>query len=289
MSRILYLLSPMLLAGPSLAQTTAEPPEIIVEGTKEYDRQIDRFVEALTDAPIGGQLSRFDWTACPAAVGLPDEQNQAVTDRMRQVAGAAGIKLAAARCKPNALAIVADDKQEFIEALWNKYPDYFANPQGRRVKPSRDSSPATAWHVEGIVDANGFVPGQDLFWKYYYTNSVDTSRLQPAAHPHFVAGVVVIERKALAGLTTKQLADYAAMRIFARTDPARLHDQAPTILSILDAPMGSAVPITLTEWDLGFLRALYASGGRQYAGRQRDEIQSRMRDELERSQANRQK
>ena len=77
-----------------------------------------------------------------------------------------------------------------------------------------------------------------------------------------------------------QVADYAAMRIFARTDPAKLKGSAPTILDILEAPMGSAVPVTLTDWDLGFLRSLYASHGRQYANRQRKEMEGLLRKDL---------
>lgn len=90
---------------------------------------------------------------------------------------------------------------------------------------------------------------------------------------------------ALAGLTLVQLANYAAMRAFARTDPARLaQSAAPTILHVLDAPIGSAVPVTLTQWDLSFLRALYASSANNYATRQRSEMRRLVRDDLERAQ-----
>ena len=75
------------------------------------------------------------------------------------------------------------------------------------------------------------------------------------SRPHFIAAVVVVELDALGGLTVTQLADYAAMRAFARTDPRRLKGTgAPTILSAIEAPMNSPVPLTLTEWDLAFLQ-----------------------------------
>ena len=71
-----------------------------------------------------------------------------------------------------------------------------------------------------------------------------------------MASLVVIQLDALRGLTTTQLADYAAMRVFARTQPSRLQrSTAPTILNIIDTPMNAQVPLTLTQWDLGFLRA----------------------------------
>ena len=35
--------------------------EIVIEGVRERERQVQRFVDALTDAPVHGQLARFDW------------------------------------------------------------------------------------------------------------------------------------------------------------------------------------------------------------------------------------
>lgn len=280
----LSIFAAALVASPVAAEDAplaADPPEIVVEADRD---QIRQFVNSLTQAPLGGQISRFDWAICPAAVGLQDRQNQAVAYRMRQVAVAAGIKVAGEGCKPNALVIVADDKQELIEALWKDYPQYFADPMGRRWGPIRQPGPVTVWHIETLVDTNGFVPGQELLWQHFITTSMDTSRLQPGALPQFVAGIAVLERKVLTGLTTTQVADYAAMRIFARTDPATLTKSSPTILTVIDAPMGSTTPVTLTDWDLAYLRALYSSGRRQYASQQRHEMQQLLRKELSRAQ-----
>jgi hypothetical protein len=63
------------------------------------------------------------------------------------------------------------------------------------------------------------------------------------------------------------------MRALARTDPGRLPASAPpTILRVLDAAAESEVPLSLTRWDLGFLRGLYASRANLNATAQRGEI-----------------
>lgn len=98
-------------AGAAQPSQGAEPPEITVEGVRNTDRQIGAFVDALTDVPRTGQLSRFDWAVCPATVGLPEVQNAAVVARMRRVAEAVGIKTAPADCKANALVIVTRDRR----------------------------------------------------------------------------------------------------------------------------------------------------------------------------------
>lgn len=273
------------LAAQNAAGQAASPPpsdEIVVEGRRNQDRQINDFVDALTDTEFNGQLSRFDFAVCPAAVGLTDAQGAAIAARMRQVAKAAGIGAAPAGCKPNVLLIAARSKRETIEQLRKEHPAYFTEMSSGEVDAlSRSSGPATAWHVEGRVDREGRQLAKDFeTGNYVLEVSQMPSRLIPASRPQFVASVLVVELAALKGLTVTQIADYAAMRTFARTDPQAVSSGAPTILSILDAPMGTAVPVTMTEWDLGFLKALYSGSANRYASQQRGEMQRRLREDL---------
>lgn len=274
------------LTAPDAAAQAATPPqsdEIVVEGARDRDRRIDAFVEALTDAPMTGQLSRFDWAVCPAAVGLTDVQAAAVEDRMRRVAQAAGIKIAPAGCKPNALVIATRSKRELIEGLRKQHAAYFTGMSSAQVnRLARSPGPAAAWQVEGRLNRDGLPLEYDSQGDYYVVQAADThSRINPASRPHFLASVLVIEMGALKGLTVTQLADYAAMRTFARTDPANVPASAPTILKIIDAPMGSAIPVTLTQWDMGFLKALYTAAGNHYASQQRRDMQRQLRKELQ--------
>ena len=102
----------LILVAPSVS---AQPPsagddEIVVEGVRERQRQIQRFVDALTDAPVGGQIARFDWEVCPVAVGLSEAQNLEITARMRRIASASGVPLAGPGCRANAVLIATPDK-----------------------------------------------------------------------------------------------------------------------------------------------------------------------------------
>jgi len=93
-----------------------------------------------------------------------------------------------------------------------------------------------------------------------------------------VPGHTVIPRLAMVAINGNEY-------VFVRTDPKQLHAAASdTILGVLDAPMGSAVPLTLTAWDLSFLKALYASNKNSYAEYQRSEMQALMRRELDKAQ-----
>jgi hypothetical protein len=145
--------------------------------------------------------------------------------------------------------------------------------------------PVTTWQVEGTLDANG-VPVSEAASKarpfgYKMIVSTDSSRLRPASRPYFKAGFVVLEMNALVGITTTQLADYAAMRLFTQSDPEEIKTlSSPTILKLLDTPMGGSAPITLTAWDMSFLKGLYSSEGRQYANRQRSQIRHEMKRDI---------
>lgn len=264
------------------------PDDVVVVGTADRDKQVRDFVRALTGASSPDMpLARFDMDAvCPAAVGLGDKHDKAIAERMRKVAAAASIAVAKPGCKPNVLVLFARDKVSMIKALRREHPIYFLDANKRPATIPRQRGPATAWHLEGRVDREGNGVNRDPDSGHYVVNSsVTPSRISSIMRPIFMASVVVIDLDALVGLTTTQVADYAAMRSFAQIDPSRLaRSNAPTILTVLDAPMNSAVPETLTHWDLAYLKALYAAEANHRAARQKSDIRKRMARELEQAQ-----
>lgn len=266
----------------------APPPDksdIIVIG-EQRERQISAFVRDLTDTQGIKPVARFDRDAvCPAAVGLTEAQDAAVTARMRRVAMAAKMRLAVPGCRPNALVIFARDKQELVQALLRAHPAYFKGDEERPVELAKRPGPTVVWYLEDVVDRNGTSVPMNNQRGYRILSSTDApSRIAPTTRPMIVASVVVIEYRALAGLTTTQVGDYSAMRAFTRADPGRLEtSDTPTILTILDAPMGSAVPPTLTHWDLAYLRGYNAISTDRFAPQQRAEIGRAMTRDLERT------
>lgn len=259
---------------------------IVVTGSRDLDAQVRDFVGALTPGPGTRQISRFERAVCPLAVGVSPGHKEAVAVRVRRIAKAAGVSVGSASCTPNVLVVVTSDKKLFIEELRKKYPYYFGGltrDEIRRI--AEEPGPAAAWQVKTMVTQDGVTMSADPDGVLINQTTARPSRITAPARPAFVAAAVVVESKALEGLTTTQLADYAAMRVLARTDPSRLADSsASTILKIFDAPMGSAVPITLTEWDLGFLRGLYSSPQNLRAAAQRSAIGRQLGKELEQAE-----
>ena len=291
MTRRLYLL-PLLCAGlalPAAAAAAQEKPaaeaapEIVVTGTRDMDGQVRDFVGALTAARPGGQLTRFEAAICPAAVGVSPSQKQALAARIRRIAQAANIAVGKPGCTPNVLLVVTPEKAGFIDALYKKHPDYFGELRSKDVrKLAAAPGPAAAWHIDGPqLDADGVEIGGEGGGVAVNRTTRMGSRVGTAARPQFAAAAVVVEAKALDGLTTTQLADYAAMCTLARTDPTRLPGAAPTILKVLETPMGEEVPVTLTEWDLALLRSLYQAPPNLSAAAQRSSISRGVKERLE--------
>ena len=284
----LGLASPLAAAAiQPLPQSGASDAEIVIEGRKERQRQIRRFVGSLTDTHFRGQIPRFEWRVCPVALGMPDQQNQRVTERIRRIGAATGVPMADRGCDANAILIVTPDKPATMRMLRQEYPALFFTPLGERIRVDR-AAPVSAWQVEGRRTADGLDIGTagDGRGTYYISEVTGvSSRIRPATRPHFKASVIVIDLASLRGLTSIQLADYAAMRLLARTDPSELDQSTvPTILNVVDAPMGAEVPVTMTQWDLGFLRALYGSAENRYAEQQRHEMRRRLEADLDAGQ-----
>ena len=275
----------LLLSSPAWAQQPsqeAEPTEeIVVTGQREREEQVRDFVSALTPAPSGA-IARFVDEVCPVTAGLTPEQNGKVSARLRQVAAAIGLRVGKEGCAANAFVIVTQDKAALIEKLAQDRPQTFGTLSSGQVrKLARLPGPAAAWRLGGPVDGNGNPLDDTLVNR----TTESQGRLKSQIRRGFDASAVVVERASLEGLTETQLADYAAMRLFAELDPARLPEPAPaTILSILTAPRGTAVPITMTQWDLGLLRGLYSASPNINPESQRTAIAREVRKELQKPQ-----
>ena len=295
MSSLLKLMPLLLVLGatPSIAQRPApdQPPpttasqDVVVTGVRDQKREVQTFVEALTAASGERQLSRFETRdVCPGALGLSSAQRDAVVTRLRVVAKAAGVPLAKPRCRPNALIIITKDKHALLQSLAREHGHYFDGVTRAEVdRLLADTGPAVAWQMAGpLLNADGVEMPQSGEDDVVVNQTVaNGSRITEGSRPQFAAAAVVIQADALVGLTTTQLADYGAMRVFARTDPTKLTGSAaPTILRVLDAAMDSEVPVTLTQWDIGLLQGLYRSPVNLRAAAQRAEIARRVGDRV---------
>jgi len=267
------------------ATQTGEQPTITVTGERPTDAQVQHFVEAFAIASHSDRLARFESAVCPVALGLADKFNRDVEKRLRRLAAAAGMRVEKEGCGGNVLVFVTTDKKALLGSIRKTRPRLFGQmTPGQISSLVASAEPAIAWQVleirgaDGRTLANGGGNGDRPDTLY----GVTSSRLLPQTRVDVSAAVVVLEASAVSGVTVTQLADYAAMRAFAHTDPdAAARQNAPTILKLLaDKKAARASPLSLTAWDLAYLKSLYGITNMLQAGAQRGELQQLMRRNL---------
>ena len=281
-------LSTMTASATATAQQptgTGDAPAIVVTGNRDVETQVRQFVTAMTPAPQRGNIPLLESDVCPMAIGFVPRQKAAIERRLRAVALAAGWRVLGEGCVPNVVFIATENKERFISSLWRNHPSYFgplmsASEISRLI---RAPGPTAAWRAEQFLTAGGTAyvtpDSEDPSFSFNQMNA-RASRITTGTRRAVGAAILVAEQGALAGLTTTQLADYAAMRLFARTDPASVPPGVSTILAVVDAPPESEIPVTLTQWDLSFLRALKAAPTSLFSAAQRGEIARRMARDL---------
>lgn len=278
------------LASPAVPQAApAADQTIVVTGQRDQQKAVEDFVRALTPVESHGQLSRFEHEVCPAVFGLAEPQARAVEDRIRLVAKSVGIVVGGEHCTPNVLLLVTSDKKAFLQELQRHSSNDYGISDGEFRRLEQQPGHAAAWQVQGpMMTADGVDLTEDATQGVVVNRTIDpSSRITVPAHPQFDASVVVVERRALVGLTTTQLADYTAVRALTGADPAKLGNSgAATILHVLDVPIGSEAPITMTKWDLDFLSGFYDAHRDLRTSAQRSAIAKSMTQDLERGPHN---
>lgn len=287
------LTSLSLSAAAASIVTQVVPPDtdqsaIVVVGKRNAEQEMKEFVRALTPTPGGGQLARFEQNICPAAIGLSPVQREAVVARMRRLAQEIGLRVSGANCVPNVLVMVTQDKKTLMRALRERHSHYFGNLPVKTIRSlERQPGPAVAWQIRGFpVNADGKEVTYDEAQGWYVNRtSIPQTRLAAGTRPQTDGAVVVVERGSLNGVTVTQLADYAAMRAYAGADPLRLGQSTQSVLRVLHAPVGSEVPLSVTETDLAFLRAYHAAPRNQSTSSQRSAIARSIAEQAERAES----
>ena len=110
--------------------------------------------------------------------------------------------------------------------------------------------------VETRMQNGSLVPrGRDLVNPPVGRMEGGQSLISTATERHITEVVVLFDRAQASGKTIHQLADYAVMRVFARTRDAKGGDAPVSILGLFDA--NATPPDGMTAFDRAYLAALY--------------------------------
>jgi hypothetical protein len=248
---------------------------VLVIGTRDMGEAASDFVRQIT-VETADQIAKFSDDICPASFGLPAAYNVVIVERMRQVAQATGVGTARAGCRPNVVIITADDTGELVTRLHDERADMFRGLELADIRRvMRSDQPIRVWQMVETRGADGrptqwieLVPGRTV----RALTGVMPSMTQESTRQDLAMSVVVFDVDAIEGMTLTQIADYAAMRSFARTGTGRVPYRR-SILTLFDDSAAEGVGVdALTPWDAAYLRALYATNNTVSGARQRSDM-----------------
>ncbi|WP_430427808.1 hypothetical protein [Parasphingorhabdus sp.] len=289
------------LPAPSLATLTdpaSSDDDIVVIGGKTTKAAIAEFIQTTIATPKGGrhqgQYARFANPICPKVVGLSAANIDQVEKRMRGVALAADMKVAAEGCDPNVFVMVVADGNEAVSMLRKKKSRVFgglSHPERARIAAS--GGPAYSWkriqagsaetRALQNSDETRILPVDSISKSEVpMMNSNVKSRIKRTVQQSMTHSFLLLEKDALVDLTTVQIADYAAMRSYIDTRDSG--DQTAPRYSILslfdDAGANAATPVSASEMDLVLLSSLYNSPSDVSASMQSSAMLQRFEREL---------
>jgi hypothetical protein len=262
---------------------------IVVEGTRDPKRRANDYLDKVLPSAFDAQIGRFEDPLCPKVVGLPDNLRDEVLRRISQVAAVADIRVDAAGCTSNLLIIVVDDKKALIEGMRRHKQAYLYGLGSDRVRDLENArSPVAAWQTSDVIGADGMPLRVDGDGYPRLFTTVPPSRTALTTRKRLLAGIVVLEQRGLIDVSTRQLADFALLRLLTSIGTRERAAPDSSILSLFnDGVRPGEAPQSLTWWDLAFLKALADTRSDTVADVQRNEIRNKIIKEMARVPADR--
>jgi hypothetical protein len=242
---------------------------VISAATRE---QAQTFVSQLAATPASDdQMGRWNSSLCVGVAGLPARQGQFIADRVAQRAFALGLEPGAPGCAPNVSIVVAPDGNVMAQQMFENEPSLFAYRYETGISTLGQAAltefvntprPVRWWHVTRTMSADGEALSRDSTaagasgFAAQVVRS-DGTRLASVTRKDFSRVIVIVDASRVGGVQLAALADYIAMVALAQINPHADMTAYPTIMNLFAA--SSAAPTQLTQWDLVYLDALYAT------------------------------
>lgn len=261
--RLAMFLLPLLAPGALAAQDSAAGGDIVVtaKGQPLDPTIVTRQAREVTrETDIRHEpLPRFDGYACPGVIGLTTEYAQIVVGRIRMIAEDLHIPLAPnGDCHPNIFVSFTEDGRADMAAIQKKthlLSDVLTVQE--RQELLEEPGPVRVLSVVETRMQNGAAMPHRRNLTDIPTATMEggQSLISTATERHITQVVVLFDRAHATGKTLHQLADYAVMRVFARTRDARGSDAPVSILGLFDE--SGTPPDGMTAFDRAYLAALY--------------------------------
>lgn len=251
-------------ASPASAQQSPQPEDrVIVEGRRAEDA-VRAFVAEVAAAPKGANLARWDRKVCVGVMNLKPEYAQKLADEVSLAAVKIGLEPGEPGCKANVL-ILADSEADALASRLVKDslkqlepPDNRDGSLGRSAlrKFEISDAPVRWWHVSQTVltdTGKAFKDGKQVTVR-------GMGRLKKNVRENMVHVLIILDTKKIGVVSFASLADYVSVVALAQIDAEADMHQFPSILNLFSSK-ADAHATRMTQWDLDYLKSLYAVDG----------------------------
>ncbi|HWX90321.1 MAG TPA: hypothetical protein VNY75_08455 [Rhizomicrobium sp.] len=273
MPRKIRILIGALLASchTAFAQTPPSEPaaktteSVIVTAAGSSKEQIEKFVQQYAAASSRiDRLARWENVICPVTLGLPSDQNQAVSTRIREVAAMVGAgESPKGKCSPRIIVIFTAQPQDLMDAIKRDYPRLLGRhyySQTERV--SRMAHPAQAWYGTATQDTSGYVASDtDRHGEPAEGQTFSSTGLIgfDGLSSRFQSILIVVDLNDAAGHQLAALSDYVAMLALSQTQASDACQPLSSITNLLSKNCNpSDKSGSITDMDIAYLKALYS-------------------------------
>lgn len=262
----------------------ADGDQIVVTGVPDDPAAITEFVDAASSRTADGHIARWNSPICPEVTGLRDDLANYVEQTVTAVAQAVGARAQSGDCDANIVIVFMREPSEFVETLRRQRPAHLASLDLReRQALASSSAAARSWSVNEFRTRDGRIvqqsngPNIDGNFEQGGSRGV-ASRISNDLRADFSTVYMLIDLDQMEGVTMQQLSAFVALEALTAADSSASMRSERTILSLFRD--GADAPADLTDWDVAYLRALYATEPAQAAETQRSAITGQMRDLL---------
>lgn len=205
-------------------------------------------------------LARFQDALCPGIVGVQQAQAEMMVGLIRRNAAELGLRLADTQtCEPNLILAVLDDPDGYLDDL-RKRKGYLFDWLGKDERAALFDTPGPAHTWTRVFarsrDGLPIYPSQSLTDLPYTQMEAAHSLIYVPTRRDIISSMVLIDKKAVQGLSVAQVADYATMRGLSGDQAERLDAPGESILGLFGE---GAKPAGLTRSDKIFLKTLYST------------------------------
>jgi hypothetical protein len=259
-----FIAAAALLAVPAAAQdqgsssddtiiVTGQGQPVTIRAVQRQARDIAVRQGDWRDVP----LARFEDRLCPGVTGLAPDVAALIIDRVRANARMLGVRVQDDGCAANFVIVFTPDGGALLRRLMEENPINFQYLNQGQKDDILQPGPVHVWTSVEPRTLTGMPIAQsrDLTRPPVMGVHAAHTRIYTTTRRDITSVMIAFDNDAVRNLSVGQLADYATLRGLAQTRPAGglAIDSILSLFEGTDAP-----PQRLTNFDVAYLRALYA-------------------------------